>query len=156
MANGRQLSYGQSGISPQGVRAHGAETKIGIAVGHGFTQDRVPRTRRRVRRFSMRYARFSSTNPVLLMSLAIMGEELSMGVLLRVGFSFNGSVHEFIVDLDGYVRSRDFAFRHFGIDERFGVRVLDADGQHQCARRPSCATSRVEVAVSFHKKGRGR
>lgn len=61
-------------------------------------------------------------------------------------------MHEFIVDLDGYVRSRDFAFRHFGIDERFGVRVLDADGQHQCAPPSVLCHLARRVAVSFHER----
>ena len=80
------------------------------------------------------------------------GRRTVNGVLLRVGLPFDGSVHEFIVDLDGYVRSRHFAFGHFGIDESLGIGVLDADGQHQCAAPSVLCHLAGRVAVAFHER----
>ena len=72
-------------------------------------------------------------------------------VLLDIGASFNGSLHEVVVHFDGDVGTCYLTFGHFGIDERLAVGVLDGNGEHQGAAPTILRHLACAVRVAFHE-----
>ena len=74
------------------------------------------------------------------------------GVLLRVRLACQGGLHEAVVYLDRHVGPGHLAAFHLGVDEGFGVGVLDAHGEHEGAAPPVLRHFAGGVGVAFHER----
>ena len=134
-----------------GVGGDCTEAQIGIAIGYRFADDRIPEEYTGFGRLPSVVDDFAPEGTCidLFLPLRFFGID---GVLLFIGFAFDNGTHEFIVDLHRYVGSRHLAFGHFGIDEGFGIRMLDGYGQHKCTATAVLSYFARTVGVAFHER----
>ena len=73
-------------------------------------------------------------------------------VLLHEGFAVAHTLHEFVCYFDADVGTGYFTLFQFGVDELFGVGVLDADAEHEGAAATALCHLAGGVAVAFHER----
>ena len=78
------------------------------------------------------------------------------GVLLDVGLSLCSTAHELIVNLHAHIGTGHLSLRHLCVYKRFGIRVLDADRQHEGAPAAILCHFPCAVAETLHKRNQTR
>ena len=137
------------------IRAHRAETKVGIAVGDTFAYDCVPEkyTRFRALPCVVNYLLPKCLRLYFFDHLRVVAID---GVLLLVFLSCNSGFHKSIINFHTDICARDFTLLSFRIDKGLTIGVLDADGQHQCSASAVLRHFARRVAEAFHKRNNTR
>ena len=133
----------------------GAETQVGIAVGHSLTGDGVPEEHARLGTLP------SIVNDFLpkLRSVNRLGVNGFLAVdriLLGIFATLRNRLHELVVDTHRHIGAGHLAFGHLGIDKRLRVRVLNAHGEHQGTTTAVLSHLAGRVGVAFHKGNKSR
>ena len=107
---------GTQGYLAAWIGGNGAESEIGVAVGHRFAGDGVPEKHARLGRFPCVVDDFrpESLGVDLFLDVGILGID---GELLYVGTLLGGGFHEFIVDAHRHIGAGHFSFGHLGVDK---------------------------------------
>ncbi len=140
-----------------GIRADRAVSQIRITVGHRFAENGIPEEDSRFRRFPgiVDYFLPQCGSVYLLGDLRRFRID---GVFLDIRSSSQRGTHEFVIHLHGNIGTGHLAEFHLGIDERFGIGMLDGNGQHQSSAASVLGHFTGGVGVSLHERyhtGRG-
>ncbi len=116
-----------------GVCRYGAETEVGVAVRNRLAGYGVPEQHARLGRFPGIMDDFVPKCAGVDFFAAHYGAFVLCidGIMLAVGNTGFGRVHEFVVDSDRNIGSRHFALGHLGVDESFRIRMFYGYGHHQ-------------------------
>ncbi len=142
---------GAEGYLAAGVGRDSAVAIVGIAVGHALADDGVPEEHTGLGA-APRVGDNLVPQRAGVYLLGIGGVGRVDGVLLDEGFALHGTAHELVGDLHRHVGARDLALLQFGIDKVLGVRVLDADGEHQGSTAPTLRHLARGVAIAHHER----
>jgi len=149
---------GTQGNLAAGVGGDGLESKVGVAVRNGLTEDRVPEQDAGLGRFPCVVGDLVPQRGRVDVpgDAGIVGDNRE---LLGIGTTLGRRLHERVIDLDRYVGSGHLALFHLGVDEVLGVRMLDGDAHHQRASTAVLRHLARGVGVALHegyKSGRGQ